>query len=88
MNQSTNQINYGQIKAASFQQIDEVVAIKSDVYIYSTHNEEISAVAERFIRTLKNKLYKYMNSLSKMYILISQMIQLINVVIHIMAQLK
>ena len=29
------------------------------------HNQEISVVAERFIRTLKNKIYKYMTSLSK-----------------------
>ena len=33
--------------------------------MYSTHNEGKSAVAERFIRTLKNKIYKYMTSLSK-----------------------
>ena len=26
----------------------------------STHNEEKSVVAERFIRTLKNKIYKYL----------------------------
>ena len=32
---------------------------------YSTHNEEKSVVAERFIRTLKNKIYKYMTSVSK-----------------------
>ena len=31
----------------------------------STHNEEISVVAERVIRTLKNKIYKYMTSISK-----------------------
>ena len=31
----------------------------------STHNEGKSAVAERFIRTLKNKIYKYMTSISK-----------------------
>ena len=37
--------------------------------MYSTHNEGKSVVAERFIRTLKNKIYKYMTSLSKnMYI--------------------
>ena len=37
--------------------------------MYSTHNEEKSVVAERFIRTLKNKIYKYMTSVSKnMYI--------------------
>ena len=29
------------------------------------HNEEKAVVAERFIRTLKTKIYKYMTSLSK-----------------------
>ena len=33
--------------------------------MYSTHNEEKSVVAERFIRTLKIKIYKYMISISK-----------------------
>ena len=33
--------------------------------MYSIHNEEESVVAERFIRTLKNKIYKYMTSVSK-----------------------
>ena len=28
--------------------------------MYSTYNEGKSVVAERFIRTLKNKLYKHM----------------------------
>ena len=32
---------------------------------YSTHNEGKSVVAERFIKTLKNKIYKYMTSVSK-----------------------
>ena len=36
-----------------------------DIEIYSTHNEGKSVVAERFIRTLKNKIYKYMTSVSK-----------------------
>ena len=37
--------------------------------MYSIHNEGKSVVAERFIRTLKNKIYKYMTSISKnMYI--------------------
>ena len=30
-----------------------------------THNEGKSVVAERFIRTLKSKIYKYMTSISK-----------------------
>ena len=38
---------------------------KSNREMYSTHNERKSAVAERFIRTLKNKCYKYMTSISK-----------------------
>ena len=33
--------------------------------MYSTQNEEKSAVAESFIRTLKNKIHKYMTSTSK-----------------------
>ena len=32
--------------------------------MYSIHNEEKSVVAERFIRTLKTRIYKYMTSLS------------------------
>ena len=33
--------------------------------MYSIHNEGISAVAERFITILKNKIYKCMTSISK-----------------------
>ena len=33
--------------------------------MYSAHNKLKSAVAERFIRTLKNKICKYMISVSK-----------------------
>ena len=33
--------------------------------MHSTRNDGKSAVAERLIRTLKNKLYKYMTSMSK-----------------------
>ena len=38
---------------------------KNAIGMYSTHNEGESAVAERFIRTLKNKIYKYMTSISR-----------------------
>ena len=38
---------------------------KNDIEMYSTHNEGKSVIAERFIRTLKNKIYKYMTSISK-----------------------
>ena len=33
--------------------------------MYSKYNEEKSVVAERFIRTLKNKIYKHMTVVSK-----------------------
>ena len=37
----------------------------NNLVMYSTHNEGKSIVAERFIRTLKNKINKYMTSISK-----------------------
>ena len=37
----------------------------NDIIMYSTYNEGKSAVAERFIRTLKNKLYKHMTATGK-----------------------
>ena len=37
----------------------------NDISMYSTYNEGKSVVAERFIRTLKNKIYKYMTTISK-----------------------
>ena len=33
--------------------------------MYSTHNEGKSVIVERCIRTLKNKIYKHMTSISK-----------------------
>ena len=33
--------------------------------MYSIHNEGKPVVTERFIRTLKTKIYKYMTSISK-----------------------
>ena len=35
------------------------------IEIYSTHSKGKSVVAERFIGTLKNKIYEYMTSISK-----------------------
>ena len=37
----------------------------NDIVMYSAHNEGKSVVAERFIRTSKSKIYKYMTSISK-----------------------
>ena len=38
---------------------------KNNIEMYSLHNEGKSVVAERFIRTLKNKIDKYMTLVSK-----------------------
>ena len=38
---------------------------KNDIAMYSTHNDEKPVVAERFIKTLKNKIYKHITSISK-----------------------
>ena len=43
----------------------------NDIEMYSIHNEGKSAVAERFMRALKNKIYKYVTSKSKMCISIN-----------------
>ena len=43
----------------------------SHIEMHSTHNREKSIVTERFIRTLKNKIYKYMTLVSKMCIMIN-----------------
>ena len=37
----------------------------NDIEMYSIQNEGKSVVAERFIRTLKAKIYKYMTAISK-----------------------
>ena len=37
----------------------------NDMEMYATHNEGKYGVAERFMRTLKNKIYKYLTSFSK-----------------------
>ena len=33
--------------------------------MYSTHNEGKSVIVERFLKTLKNKIYKHMTAISK-----------------------
>ena len=41
----------------------------NNIEIYSTYNEGKYVVAERFIRTLKNKIFKQMTAVSKIFIL-------------------
>ena len=60
--------------------------------MYSTLNDGKSAIAERFIKTLKNKIYRYMTSVSK-NVYIDKLVDIvtkyiINTKIHIIAQLK
>ena len=42
-----------------------------NIEMHSTHDEGKSVVAERFIRTLKNKIYMHMTSILKMCIRIN-----------------
>ena len=44
---------------------DNTMLQDNDIVMYSTHNEAKSVVGERFIKTLKNKIHKYMTSVSK-----------------------
>ena len=45
---------------------ETMVAGLLNIKMDSANNEGKSVVAERFIRTLKNKIYKYMTSISRM----------------------
>ena len=64
------------------------MATKNEKEMYPTHNEEKPVVAERFIRTLKNKIYKYVISVSK-YVCVNKLDDKVNKYnMHIMAQLK
>ena len=40
-----------------------------NIEMYSTYNEGKSVLTERFIRTLKNKMFKHMTAISKIFIL-------------------
>ena len=46
----------------------------NNVEMYSTHNKGKSVIAGRFIRMLNNKIYKCMTSISKMCLLLNQII--------------
>ena len=64
------------------------MARKNDIKMYSTHNEGKSVVPEKFIRTLKNKTYKYMTSISK-NVYVGKLDEIFNQYkIHIREQLK
>ena len=53
-------------KRSEFYNISFKIWLKdNNIEMYSKHNEGKSVVAERFVRTLKTKIYKYMTSISK-----------------------
>ena len=60
----------------------------NDIEMYSMHNEGKSVIAERFIRTFKKKIYKYVTSVSINVYADKLDDILINIIIHIIAQLK
>ena len=59
---TANQTKYAYIKAMNFiiHQWNHGIEING-IEIFWTYNEGKSAVIERVIRTLKNKIYKYMS---------------------------
>ena len=60
----------------------------NDIEMYSTHNEGKSVVAEKFIRTLKTKIYKYMTVISK-NVYIDKLNDIVNdTIIHTIHQLR
>ena len=53
-------------KRSEFYNISFKIWLKdNNIVMHSKHNEGKSVVAERFVRTLKTKIYKYMTSISK-----------------------
>ena len=56
--------------------------------MHSKHNEGNSVVAERFTRTLKNKIYKHITAISKNVHFNVLMILLVNKTIHTIEPLK
>ena len=61
-----NQTKYGLTKDVSVTIILLKKSLKdNDIEMYSVHNEGKSVVAERIIKTLKTKIYRYMTLISK-----------------------
>ena len=61
-----NKTEYGSIKAVnSITNFSKTLLNDNDIKLCSTYNEGKSVVAEKFIRTLKRKIYKHMAAVSK-----------------------
>ena len=85
-----NQIKYGLIKAINFIIMLLKIFLKiNNIEMYSAYNEGKSLAAERFIRTLKSKIFKHMTAFSKkLFILMYLMILLINTIIQFIELFK
>ena len=64
LNRKPNKIWFDQGSEFYNNPFKDVLKINS-IEMYSTYNERKSVVAERFIRTLKNKIFKHMTAISK-----------------------
>ena len=60
----------------------------NDIIMYSTYSEGKSVVAERFIRTLKNKLYKYMTATGVYYDVLDDIVNEYNNTKHSTIKMK
>ena len=60
----------------------------NNIEMYLTYNKGKSVVAESFIRTLKNKIFKHMQLLLKIVTLMRYTILLINIIIQFIELLK
>ena len=59
----------------------------NDIEMYSIHNEGTSVAAERFIRTLKVEIEKYMTLVSK-NVYIKKLDDMISIITHIIKKLR
>ena len=59
---------------------------KNKIEMYSTYNKEKSVIDERFLRTLKKKIYRYVTSVSK-NVYTDKLDDIVNK-LHIIEQLK
>ena len=76
----------GQFHNNSFKDFLKINNIK----MYSTYNEGKSGVAERFIRTLKNKIFKHMIAISKnvYFIVLNNIVNKYNNTVHRTIKMK
>ena len=89
MNQTANQIKYEWIKAVDFTKDQRNHFCRIVIQKCIKHIKKgKSVIAERLIRALKNEIYKYMTSVSKNVYVDKLNDIVINIITHIIEQLK